>query len=83
MRSSYRASIITFMERTYFSKILGELMTEHALTQLELADALGVRQSTIHSWLFDNRLPSFHYIRLVCDYFDVSADMIIDTKFDD
>ena len=72
------------MSNTYFAKMLGELMDENGFHhQQELAKKLGVRQSTISNWLHGKSLPSYHQIQALSNFFNVSADAICDTKFDD
>ena len=67
--------------KSYFSKVLSELMDKHNLSQLKLSKILQIRQSTIHGWLIDNRKPSYDNLKSLSDYFCVSADFLLDTKF--
>jgi transcriptional regulator with XRE-family HTH domain len=71
------------MATTYFSRLLVELMQEKNINQIELAKALGIKQSQVSNWCNGKSKPNYDSIKKICDYFDVSADMVCDTKFDD
>jgi len=69
---------------TYFQKLLYELMDEHEIyLQQELANKLGVKQSTISNWLHGKSYPNYHQIQKIANFFNVSADALVDTKYDD
>ena len=46
-----------------FDKILGKLMKERKLNQLQLAQLLGIRQSQISNWLNGKSLPGYYSIK--------------------
>ena len=71
------------MKTTYFQRMLAELMTENKISQQDLAEAIGVRQSQISNYLSGKCLPSYYQIQALSNFFNVSADQIVDTKFDD
>lgn len=50
------------------------------ITQKELADALGVAQSTIANYETNLRMPSMSVLRDIADYLNVSADMLLSIK---
>jgi len=76
--------IVVEVSMTYFGKQLAELMDEHEIyNQIELAEKIGVRQSTISNWLHGKSLPNYHQIGKLCKVFNVSADALCDTSFDD
>lgn len=69
---------------TYFSKQLFALMDEYEMYNQEaLANKLGTRQSTISNWLSGKTLPSYKQIQNISNLFNVSADALCDTNFDD
>jgi len=68
---------------TYFQKILRELMDEKDLDQIELANALRCRQGEILNWVNGKSKPDYDLIKALSDYFNVSADMLLDTNFVD
>ena len=71
------------MEQTNFSKVLKELMDEDGINQFDLSKALGIRQSQISNWLNGKSLPRYFSLRQLSNYFKVSADMLLETEFDD
>ena len=72
-----------FMTTNYFSKTLVDLMDERDLYQQELATAIDMRQSQISNLLRGKSLPSYYTIKKLSDFFNISADALVDTKFDD
>ncbi len=56
---------------TYFGVRLQSLRKQDQLTQLQLADALGVKKSTIGMWENGKREPDFETLELIADYFNV------------
>lgn len=68
---------------TYFQKLLRELMAEHDLTEIELACFTKIEQGKIANWLSDKSKPDYDSLKTLSHYFNVSADMLLDTRFDD
>jgi len=60
-----------------FDKILGKIMEERKLNQLQLAHILGVRQSQISNWLNAKSLPGYYSIKLLCEKLKVSANDLL------
>ena len=58
-------------------------MAEHNLTELELACFTKIEQSKISDWLLGKAVPNYDSLKVLSNYFDVSADMLLDTQFDD
>ena len=54
-----------------------ELRTEKGLTQLQLANAIGVSQKAIDYWERGVNEPKASYIVALCDYFQISADVLL------
>ena len=63
-----------------FAERLKELMKEHNLNQVELAEKSGVKQNTISAWLLKKKEPSIRSLWLLADYFDVDIDYLIGRK---
>lgn len=47
------------------------------LTQAELASALGISRSALSLYEIDKRDPDFATLKIICDYFGVSADYFV------
>jgi len=72
------------MERkTNFAKVLKELMDEDGKSQLDLSKELEIRQSQVSNWINGKSLPGYHSIRTLSNYFKVSADMLLETDYDE
>ena len=63
-----------------FCERLKELMKEQGLSQVKLANKIGVKQNTISAWLLKKKEPCIYSMWLVADYFDVSVDYLIGRK---
>ena len=57
-----------------------ELMQEHNLNQVKLAEGCGVKQNTISAWLSKSKEPSIRSLWLLADYFDVDIDYLVGRK---
>ncbi len=57
-----------------------ELMKEENLTQVELANKIGLKQNTISAWLLGKKEPSIRSLWLVADYFNVDIDYLVGRK---
>ena len=65
-----------------FAERLRELMKEHGLNQVKLAERVGVKQNTISAWLLKKKEPSVTSLWLLADYFGVDVDYLIGRKGD-
>lgn len=54
-----------------------ELMRIENLTQVALAERVGVKQNTISAWLSGKKEPCIRSLWLLADYFEVSGDYLI------
>lgn len=61
-------------------KILKELRTEKGISQQELAKQIGVSQKAIDYWERSVNEPKASYIIKLADFFEVSADYLLDRK---
>ena len=59
------------------SKRIKELRTEVGITQVELAEKIGVNQATIANYEKNRRHPDIQTIKKLCDCFEVSADYLL------
>ena len=57
-----------------------DLMKNEKLTQMQLAKAIGVGQSSISDWLNSKSEPSVENLWKLADFFDVSVDYLIGRK---
>ena len=57
-----------------------ELMKEEGLTQVALAERVGVKQNTISAWLLKKKEPSIRSLWLLADYFSVDIDYLVGRK---
>lgn len=57
-----------------------ELMKEEGLTQVTLAERVGVKQNTISAWILKKKEPSIRSLWLLADYFSVDIDYLVGRK---
>lgn len=57
-----------------------ELMKEEGLTQVVLAERVGVKQNTISAWILKKKEPSIRSLWLLADYFSVDIDYLVGRK---
>lgn len=62
------------------AKRIKDLMKNEKLTQMQLARALGVGQSSVSDWINAKSEPSIENLWKLADFFDVSADYLIGRK---
>lgn len=60
-----------------FSELLQNLLDEYSITQAILSKNTGIPKTTISGWMNADRLPDYNSIRMLCKYFDISADEIL------
>ena len=57
-----------------FAKILKTLRKENDTTQCELAEKLGVKQSTVSSWEIGRSRPTFEQVISISNIFNTTTD---------
>ncbi len=60
-----------------FSELLQNLLVEYGISQAKLSRETGIPKTTISGWLRAGRLPDYHSIRILCQYFNISADELL------
>ena len=51
------------------------------MTQDEFAEALFVSRQTVYKWETGRALPDVNRLRQICDFYQISADELLDTQF--
>lgn len=62
------------------SERIRELMKEHDLNQVRLAEQVGVKQNTLSAWLRGKKEPCITSLWLLADFFDVDIDYLVGRK---
>ena len=60
-----------------FPKQIKYLRQSRALSQVQLADKLGVKKQSISNWENDNIVPSVDMLEKIADFFRVSTDYLL------
>ncbi len=60
-----------------FSARLRQLRQTKALTQVQLAEKLGVKKQSVSNWENDNIMPSVEMLVKIADLFRVSTDYLL------
>lgn len=60
-----------------FSKNLQTLLDANGLTNRELAEILGLSESTVGKWLLCRNTPTLGNVQKIADYFDVSMSDLL------
>lgn len=54
--------------------VLTELMETNKLSQMRLAERIGVNQTTVGQWLRGKKKPTYDNILTICKCFDISPN---------
>jgi transcriptional regulator with XRE-family HTH domain len=65
------------MKNILIAKRLDDLMKQENLTQMALANKIGVTQGAVSEWLSSGYEPSINSLWLLADYFKTSVDYLI------
>lgn len=60
-----------------YAKMIRELMSDNAVTQTALAQAIGIQRQTVSNYAIGQSAPDAEMIVKLCDFFHVSADRIL------
>lgn len=56
---------------------LNDLMKEHHINQVQLAEQVGLKQNSISAWLLGKKEPRINSLWLLADFFDVDIDYLV------
>ena len=59
-----------------YIEIIKQLMIEKHFSQQQLADALGINQTSVSQWLLGNKKPSYESILLLYEKFGITPNEI-------
>ncbi len=62
------------------AKNLKRIAYDNHKTQIEIAKDLGLKQSTVSSWMNGTRIPRMGKIDLLCSYFNCSREEIMEEE---
>ncbi len=60
-----------------FTIKLNELLKVNKISRYKLAKDLGISQTAIKYWCEDTNEPKITYLKMIAEYFDVSADYLL------
>ena len=73
----------TMNAKSLFGRRLHVLLAEKNMNQRELADVLGVTESTVGKWTLGKSMPrTIGTIQTIADYFHVNKNYLLDEKAD-
>lgn len=73
----------TMNAKSLFGRRLRVLLAEKNMNQRELADVLGVTESTVGKWTLGKSMPrTIGTIQTIADYFHVNKNYLLDEKAD-
>lgn len=61
-----------------FATQIKYLRQSHELSQIQLAQKLGVSKQSVSNWENDNIMPSIEMLEKIADFFEVSTDYLWD-----
>lgn len=65
-------------QKRIFSVNLTNILSERNLTQLEVANAIGVSHQTFNTWFKGKAIPRMDKIQLLADYFHIKMSDLIE-----
>lgn len=66
--------------KAIFAKNLNTMLARHNKTQIEVADRLGIKQSTFSSWCTGSKMPRMDKVQALADYFGIMKSDLIEEK---
>ena len=70
------------MNKQTFGSMIATLRKEHGMTQLELADKMGVTDKAVSKWERDLSFPDVNSIPKLAEIFNISVDELLQAKVD-
>ena len=67
-------------QQKIFTKNLNKQIEERNLTQIEIADAIGVSQQTFSTWCRGLAIPRMGKIQALADYFGIPKSKLVDEQ---
>ena len=61
-----------------FKDLFVKLLQENNVTAYKLSKDTGINESLIRQWKSGRQLPKYDSIKILCDYFDISADYLLE-----
>lgn len=61
-----------------FKDLLVELIQNKGITAYKLSKDTGISEALISNWKTGRQLPKYDSIILLCDYFEISADYLLE-----
>ena len=71
------------MKKQTLGKVISSLRKEKGMTQLELADKMGVTDKAVSKWERDLSIPDINSITRLAEIFEVSVDELMQNKVED
>lgn len=61
-----------------FKDLFVQLLQERSITAYKLSKDTGLSEALISNWKSGRQLPKYDSIKILCDYFDISADYLLE-----
>lgn len=61
-----------------FRDLFVQLLQERNITAYKLSKDTGLSEALISNWKSGRQLPKYDSIKILCDYFNVSADYLLE-----
>ena len=71
------------MKKQTIGKMISSLRKEKGMTQLELADKMGVTDKAVSKWERELSIPDINSITRLAEIFEVSVDELMQNKVED
>ena len=61
-----------------FKDLFAQLLQKNNITAYKLSKDTGITEGLISQWKSGRQLPKYDSIKILCDYFNVSADYLLE-----
>lgn len=65
------------MDQIKIGKFIAEMRKEQNLTQIDLADALGISNKTVSKWECGNGMPDYSVMEKLCEVLDINVNELL------